>query len=87
MKEFYTRFFLINTNEYYNLGFDMWINIVLLVLMPIVVLIGVGYHLVRNNTFDAINPLILLALTYLVLVILMTKLLSVFEKRLRRSDR
>jgi His/Glu/Gln/Arg/opine family amino acid ABC transporter permease subunit len=44
-------------------------------------------NLVRNNTFDAINPLILLALTYLVLVILMTKLLSVFEKRLRRSDR
>ncbi len=44
-------------------------------------------NLVRNNTFDAINPLILLALIYLVLVILMTKLLSVFEKKLRRSDR
>ena len=57
MKEFYTRFFLINTNEYYNLGFDMWINIVLLVLMPIVVLIGVGYHLVRNNTFLVVKRL------------------------------
>ncbi len=44
-------------------------------------------NLVRNNTFDAVNPLILLALTYLALVVLMTKLLSVFEKRLRRSDR
>jgi ABC-type amino acid transport system permease subunit len=44
-------------------------------------------NLVRNNTFDAINPLSLLALIYLVLVILMTKLLSVFEKKLRRSDR
>lgn len=44
-------------------------------------------NLVRNNTFDAVNPLILLALTYLVLVVIMTKLLSVFEKKLRRSDR
>ena len=44
-------------------------------------------NLIRNNTFDAINPLILLALTYLILVILMTKLLSKFEKRLRKSDK
>ena len=44
-------------------------------------------NLVRNNTFDAVNPLVLLALTYLVLVIIMTKLLSVLEKKLRRSDR
>ena len=57
MKEFYTRFFLINTNEYYNLGFDMWINIVLMVLMPIVILIAVGYHLVRNNTFLVVKRL------------------------------
>ena len=57
MKEFYTRFFLINTNEYYNLGFDMWINIVLMVLMPVVILIWVGYHLVRNNTFLVVKRL------------------------------
>ena len=44
-------------------------------------------NLIRNNTFDAINPLVLLALTYLILVIIMTKLLSILEKRLRRSDR
>jgi ABC-type amino acid transport system permease subunit len=44
-------------------------------------------NLVRNNTFDAINPLILLALTYLVLVIIMTKLLSILENKLRKSDR
>ena len=44
-------------------------------------------NLIRNNTFDAINPLILLALTYLVLVILMTKLLSILEKRLRKSEK
>ena len=57
MKEFYTRFFLINTNEYYNLGWDLWINKLLFVLMPIVVLIWVGYHLVRNNTFLIVKRL------------------------------
>lgn len=44
-------------------------------------------NLIRTNTNDAVNPLILLALIYLVLVILMTKLLSILEKRLRKSDR
>lgn len=44
-------------------------------------------NLIRNNTFDAINPLVLLALTYLVLVVLMTKLLSILEKRLRKSEK
>ena len=43
-------------------------------------------NLIRTNTNDAVNPLILLALVYLTLVIIMTKLLSVFEKRLRKSD-
>ena len=57
MKEFYTRFFLINTNEYYNLGADLWINKLLFILMPIVVLIWVGYHLVRNNTFLIVKRL------------------------------
>ena len=44
-------------------------------------------NLIRNNTFDAINPLILLALSYLVMVVIMTKLLSVLEKRLRKSEK
>ncbi len=44
-------------------------------------------NLIRNNTFDAVNPLILLALTYLVIVVIMTKLLSIFEKKLNRSER
>lgn len=44
-------------------------------------------NLIRNNTFDAVNPLVLLALTYLVIVIIMTKLLSILEKRLSRSER
>ncbi|MBR2901082.1 MAG: amino acid ABC transporter permease [Clostridia bacterium] len=43
-------------------------------------------NLIRTNTNDAVNPLILLALIYLVLVVIMTKLLAVFERRLRKSD-
>ena len=41
---------------------------------------------IRNKTFDAVNPIILLAIIYLVLVIIMTKLLSILERRLRKSD-
>ena len=44
-------------------------------------------NLIRNNTFDAFNPLIVVALVYLTLVILLTKLLSSFERRLSKSDR
>ena len=42
---------------------------------------------IRNKTFDAVNPIILLALIYLVLVVIMTKLLAVLEKRLNRSEK
>ena len=41
---------------------------------------------IRNKTFDAVNPIIMLALVYLVLVVIMTKLLAVLEKRRRKSD-
>ena len=44
-------------------------------------------NLIRNNTYDAFNPLILLALVYLVLVVIMTRLLSIFEKRLAKSGK
>lgn len=44
-------------------------------------------NLIRTNTGDAINPLVLLALIYLALVILMTKLLSILEKRLQKSGK
>ena len=44
-------------------------------------------NLIRNNTFDAFNPLIVVALVYLILVILLTKLLSRLERRLSKSDR
>jgi His/Glu/Gln/Arg/opine family amino acid ABC transporter permease subunit len=41
---------------------------------------------IRNKTFDAVNPIIMLALIYLLMVVVMTKLLAVLEKRLRKSD-
>ena len=41
---------------------------------------------IRNKTGDAINPIILLALIYLVIVIGMTRLLTVLERRLGKSD-
>lgn len=40
-------------------------------------------NLIRTNTGDAINPLVLLALMYLTMVIIMTKLLSIVERRLK----
>ncbi len=41
---------------------------------------------IRNKTYDAVNPIILLALVYLVMVVVLTRLLAVLEKRLRKSD-
>lgn len=43
-------------------------------------------NLIRNNTYDAFNPLLLVAVVYLLLVIGMTQLLGLLERRLRRSD-
>lgn len=39
-----------------------------------------------SKTYNAIVPYISLAIIYLVIVIIMTKLLNIFEKRLRKSD-
>ena len=44
-------------------------------------------NLVRNNTYDAFNPLMAVALTYLLLVALMTKALKNLERRLAKSDK
>lgn len=46
-----------------------------------------GANLIRNLTYDAFNPIILSALIYLTLVVIMTKLLSILERRLAKSDR
>ena len=57
MKEFYTQFFLINLKDYYNLGIDLRINILLLVTLPIVLLLWIAFHLVRSNTFLVVKRL------------------------------
>ena len=44
-------------------------------------------NLIRNNTYDAVNPLMVVALTYLALVILMTHLLKCLETRMRVSGK
>ena len=41
---------------------------------------------IRNKTADAINPIIVLALVYLILVVGITRLLAILERRLRKSD-
>lgn len=41
---------------------------------------------IRNKTYDAVNPIILLALVYLVMVVILTRLLAVLERRLGKSD-
>ena len=46
-----------------------------------------GVNLIRNNTYDAFNPLMLSAIIYLALVVGMTQLLKVLERRLQKSER
>lgn len=43
--------------------------------------------LIRSRTFDVFMPMIAVALIYLIMVILLTKLLRIFERRLAKSDR
>lgn len=43
-------------------------------------------NLIRNNTYDAVNPLLVTAIVYLAVVVLLTALLKKLEQRLRRSD-
>ena len=42
---------------------------------------------IRNLTYDAINPLIAVALIYLIIVVVLTKLLRLLERRLNRDKR
>ena len=44
-------------------------------------------NLIRNNSFDAVNPLMLVAIIYLVLVLLLTWLLGKLERRLKTGDK
>ncbi|MBQ2932929.1 MAG: amino acid ABC transporter permease [Clostridia bacterium] len=42
---------------------------------------------IKNTTYDQINPILLVAIVYLVMVVGLTKLLSIFERRLRKNER
>ncbi|MDD6309080.1 MAG: amino acid ABC transporter permease [Clostridia bacterium] len=42
---------------------------------------------IKNTTYDQTNPILLVALIYLVIVILMEKFLGMMERRLRKSER
>ena len=44
-------------------------------------------NLVRNNTFDAINPLFTIAITYLIMTVGLTRILAAVERRLAKSDK
>ena len=45
-----------------------------------------GGDIIRSRTYDAFMPLIAVALTYLAMVMIFTKLVSLLERRLRNSD-
>ena len=46
-----------------------------------------GGDIIRSRTYDAFMPLIAVALIYLAMVMIFTKLVSLLERRLRKSDR
>lgn len=46
-----------------------------------------GGDIIRSRTYDAFMPLIAVALIYLTLVIIFTKLVQILERRLRKSER
>lgn len=45
-----------------------------------------GGDIIRSRTYDAFMPLIAVALIYLAMVMIFTKLVSILERRLRNSD-
>jgi His/Glu/Gln/Arg/opine family amino acid ABC transporter permease subunit len=42
---------------------------------------------IKNTTYDQINPILLVAIVYLVVVLIMTRLLNLLERKLRNSER
>ena len=42
---------------------------------------------IKNTTYDQVNPILLTALVYLTIVTILTKLLALLERRLRKSER
>ena len=46
-----------------------------------------GGDVIRSRTYDAFPPLIAVALIYLIIVVVFSKLISILERRLRNSER
>ena len=46
-----------------------------------------GAHIIQGRTYQAFMPLVAVAIIYLVLVIILSKILSMVERRMRESDR
>ena len=46
-----------------------------------------GALIIQGRTYQAFMPLVVVAIIYLVLVIILSKILSMFERRMRESDR
>ena len=44
-------------------------------------------NLIRNNTYDAVNPLLIVAIVYLTMVVVLSQLMRRLERRLGRSDK
>ena len=44
-------------------------------------------ELIRGRTFSAFMPLIAVALIYLVVVVILTQLVKILERRLRKNER
>lgn len=42
---------------------------------------------IKNTTYDQINPILLVAIVYLLMVLLLTKLLKIMERSLRKNER
>lgn len=42
---------------------------------------------IKNTTYDQVNPILLVAVVYLIMVLTLTKLLSIMERKLRNSER
>ena len=45
-----------------------------------------GGDIIRSRTYDAFMPLLAVALIYLVMVMIFTRLVNMLERRLRNSD-
>ena len=44
-------------------------------------------NLIRNNTYDAVNPLLTISVAYVLLVVLLTQILGALERRMGKSDK